>query len=1033
MKGKNKKVYILLSAVACLCAGVVGGLSLSRLDAPVQAQTTYNADTFAMVEGASVRKDARHGIRFATAIGTDKLTEWKTADSAFALGTIILPENVLHAANKDLTVDFKYEANGETYLPSIAYYSHTQSVLTEDPDFPNCKLFNAVLELSTITQSHPDFLTQNLVARSFITLNGKTTYVDETVVRSAAYVGAAALDDGETDDYGVLDSYVRHLESVSLGEAKQINVAVGESKNWTATVSPANVYPVNYTAGDGATLENGVFTATAAGKTTLTASVAGGKKTDTVEICAIEAQTIERKYYAEADAYEYETVHQYNASGKKIDTPTEALAHRNDGAAMTSFYAYNVDDVYYNGEKLRLVRDYIKSAESGYMQISVKTALLAESGRKANVLRLASAQSGDVEVDITTYYEGEDALTEELKDYLNSDLQYNPYAYYSVRDAEMTVATPTNGYLIPGTSTLATTARENMNFYTEGYIGDYYDAGLDWALGQSSAGISGFLSQLATSNESYDATDTFEAYRPTEENPTVYKEKLQARAADLYNTLEIAQSLGKTNSVIITDGVLNDTDRMTIENCYAGKTSHDYTLENWTTAPTFINANVSGSVFTTRQMKSFDHLVAFYTPYVLRYALHPAFGGLMLRDEPNALYMNLVGETYKAVKKIYENIESGFYTYLNPNDSAQTIQTVALPKGSYEHFKAADKQIIVNLLPFYGNSTDAFPYVEGMTTSGNDTAQYTAYKHYLECWFLSSGADYVQMDIYSLYQQGIYRYHNVNVQMAAEVAKKYDAKIAVINSAWRRHSHETVSIGSYVYSTEFKGERLHTYEDMAWMNNLTMMYGASNFGYYTYHTLSDSTGQIVEDGASMVNRDGQKTTIYDYVREINRKAQILAPVILNFDYVQSKYVNTVSTSNTHQSKLTAYASASDSISDSMNTCAKLTNATSSDATHSFLINELCDSKKGNYMYAVMNILDTIDRSTEKKTVELTFAKGITHAWVYFDGQFSVMQVQNGKLSLSMQNGEAYYVIPYDGSHNYDYLTKPNEGWENLWG
>ncbi len=1033
MTNRDKKRCMLLTLAAALCVSVAAGFTYIPTQ-KVEAET-YDNNTFAMIPGASVRKAERHGIRFGTLIGEDKLAAWKAADANFQMGTIILPENIYEEAGKELTVDFEYTVGSATYLPSIAYYSHTKSVLTEDEDYPDCKIFNAVLELSDISKSDPTFLMQNLVARSFVTLNGVTTYVDEMVIRSAAYVGAAALDSGDADELGVLSSYVQHLESVTLFENKQINVAFGDSLLLDATVEPANVFPVKYTLGEGLEAKGSFAKATTAGKTTLTASVAGGKKSDTVEICVVENQEIEKKYYAEEDVYEHETAYQYDEDGVYVGDSAEKLAHRNGSTAYTAFHAYNVDDVYYNGERLIPNQDYSTSAESGYMEIAVKSAVLVASTKRVNVLKFVSAKSGDVEVDVTTYYEGGEELPESLKGYLNSDLQYSPYAYHSVRDAEMTVASQTSDKtLLPGTSTLTTSARADKNFYTEGYIGDYYDAGLDWALGQSAAGISGFLSQLATSNDYYDATDTFEAYRPTAQNPTAYKDKLQVRSEDLYNTLEIAESLGKTNSVIVTDGVLNDTDRLTIENCYSELSSNSLTLENWdATAPTFFNASVSGSVFAKRQMKSFDHLVAFYTPYVLRYALHPAFGGLLLRDEPKALYMNLVGETYKAVKQIYANIEEGTYTYLNPNDSNQTIQYGTLPVGSYEHFKAADKQIIVNLLPFYPSGTSSFPYVEGTGTEySNDNANYTAYKAYLECWFRASGADYVQMDIYSLYQSGIYRYHTVNLQMAAEVAKKYNAKITVINSAWRRHSHS-----SSTFSRSFSGERLHTYEDMQWMNNLTMMYGASNFGYYTYHTLNDNTDQIVEDGASMVTRDGQKTTIYDYVREINAKAQILAPVILNFDYTTgAAYESGFRTSENVLSNGNVYTKTNKYFNNNaQQSFAKLAGVTTSESKYSWLVNELYDSEKGNYMYAVMNTIDTLKGATDynaSKSVSLTFNGGYTHAWVYRDGCFTVMKLTSGKLDLTgMKAGEACYVIPFVEVFDPDYLVNPGD-WGDLW-
>ncbi len=1029
----KKKLRVLLSVAACACAAFAGG-SLYAQQKTVAAES--NAYELSMIQGASVRLvKENHGIRFATLLTDAQMQAWEEADANYELGTLFLPKDVYDYIGKELTVDYAHTdySTGVVYKASAAVFNRTENKLTTNKNYAGYKLFNAVLDISSLGA---DFLTQSLVARSYVTVNGVTYYADP-VVRSAAYVGAAELNRlGESgfaakteEEKEVLTSYVQHLESVSLGGASVINAKVGEPLTLSATVTPAEVgYPVKYTVGEGVTFNGSTVTPTQVGVTTVTASVAL-KVADTVKISVVADQEIERKYYAEKDVYEYATTYQYDTTGtySKSGAATE-LEHRNGETEYLSFSVFNVDEVYCNGTLLTAGYDYTVYQDENRAEVMVEKSLLSSAVMRENVLKFVSEASGDVEVTVKMVYEDEDLLSNSLRGYLNSGLQYNPYAYHSVRDAEMTVASQTDkNQLVPTdsgaktTSSYETTAREDYNFYTDEYIGDYYGAGLNWALGQSAAGVSGFQS---------DETET--SYFPTKENPTLYKTQLQAKWVDLYNTLEIAEDSGELNSVIVTDGVLNDTDRLTIENHYASATSNDLTKANWdSTAPTFINESVSSSVYNTRQFKSFDHLVAFYTPYVLRYALHPAFGGLLLRDEPSALYLNLVAETYRAVKQIYQNIENGFYTYMTMKDSTQTIKTAQLPTGSYEHFKAADKQIIVNLLPFYANSTGFFLGGNNSTDAG----KYEMYKGYLDRWFYASGADYVQADIYSFYQAGIYRYHVVNLQMMAEVADQYDAKIVVVNSAWRRHSREVTKVGSFEISSTFSGERIHEYADLEWMNNLTMMYGASNFGYYTYHTLSDNEKQIVEDGASMVTRDGKKTTIYDYVREINAKAQVLAPVILNFDYVQSQFINTFTGSGdgNHYSKFTDYASSSSYVNGSF---AKLTGVTATDTKHSWLINELQDETRGNYMYAVMNVIDSLKDGTDynvNKSITLSFASEYDYAWVYEDGRFTVRTLTDGSLQLTgLKAGEACYVIPFKANIETDYIVDVDPNWSNAW-
>ncbi len=183
----------------------------------------------------------------------------------------------------------------------------------------------------------------------------------------------------------------------------------------------------------------------------------------------------------------------------------------------------------------------------------------------------------------------------------------------------------------------------------------------------------------------------------------------------------------------------------------------------------------------------------------------------------------------------------------------------------------------------------------------------------------------------------------------------------------------------------------------------------------------------------MITRAGKKTVIYDYAREINAKAQILAPVILEFDYVKGGFYNNFSGSDSGVQfyvKLADYANSSTYLNKSYT---KLTNVKTNDSKYSWIINELYDDAKGNYMYAVMNTIDSLNTTStydDPKSITLTFSGEYTHALVFRNGKFTVENLTNSKLTLSnMVGGDACYVIPYNENGNSvvdtDYIVKPN--------
>ncbi len=291
MKNVKKKLCMALSVAACLCVGVAVNANYAPKTAETVAvaaaeATTYNADEFKFVEGASIRKDAAlNGIRFSVFVGNQSAqadaSYWTDAE----MGVMFIPAKALGESDK-LEVD---TASYGDYEVAVAKFDGNVERLKEDSRFPNGKLFNAVLNLTE--EANAAYRTEALVARAYYTKNGVTTYFDQ-IKRAPAYVANEAIvKDGETDE--VVKSY---LEGVVI-TANDVNVKKGGDYKKATT----NVYGLVPT-----------YSALADGK--VTASIAKGYKSVEFNVAELQDQrTFYNKYYTPADSFTYDLYGELNA------------------------------------------------------------------------------------------------------------------------------------------------------------------------------------------------------------------------------------------------------------------------------------------------------------------------------------------------------------------------------------------------------------------------------------------------------------------------------------------------------------------------------------------------------------------------------------------------------------------------------------------------------------------------------------------------------------------------------------------------
>ncbi len=383
---------------------------------------------------------------------------------------------------------------------------------------------------------------------------------------------------------------------------------------------------------------------------------------------------------------------------------------------------------------------------------------------------------------------------------------------------------------------------------------------------------------------------------------------------------------------------------------------------------TSLGITVDSARFATR-----DALDRFIYDQLAPYKDHPAFYGVMLADEPSYHNAYCYGEVYKSIKRV-------------------------MP----------DCYVQYNLLPMehsFGTIKYRYPGLGDKSSATNAEIE-TAYKSYVESYLDTMGTDYIQYDDYPFKsaEEGVLFWKETvpyvdptslrNIQLVAEIAKErgLDVKVVTQSSLMR-----TGGASGAVHIRQL------TENDARWLNNYLMGFGVKQINYFTYWTKAacSSSGEYFVDGGSFVNRDGTTTAIYDFMKTIMADNTKFAPTIMNFDYSASQIFgsnNDSDLNNEHiswSSSLTAAAS-----------FRWVTGVTTS--LEYTLVTELYDKDNYNYMYMVMNTIDTYYGGTQSVTV--TLDSSITKFYVY-DQSGNRTEVEGNTYTVSLAAGQAIYIMP----------------------
>ncbi len=435
------------------------------------------------------------------------------------------------------------------------------------------------------------------------------------------------------------------------------------------------------------------------------------------------------------------------------------------------------------------------------------------------------------------------------------------------------------------------------------------------------------------------------------------------------------------------------------------------------------------------------------------YINHPAFGGVLMIDEPPIWMLDeslpntqeytksgTFGFTYKTVKRVAQEVfgkdifihanvlPAGLYSDASYGHGvgqrfpeltvARYGEITGMDVSSY----AVDSNGYAKSSTFY---TDLTEYVDtlGSTDAGLTSLmerdvileiQRERYGLYCQKFLEATGADYLMPDIYPM-RDGVLasNRHLMEIQTAAEVAAQYGADLHLITQTMKHLDGERL-------------ERPLLENDLRWMNNILLSYGVKNIVYFTYHVHGSDGSTNFDKDSSFVDETGEKTDVWFTMQQIMSENKAFEKTYQSFDIQSIKtYYNTLAVFDGE------YGSASNDI--KFNDGSLYVNDT---VTFTALKNVKVDgefttvseykSANGAYMYAIMNMTDGkfANDSAAHQSATLTFGSQYTHAILWRNGEKKLVALdENHSLEIENAAGEAVFVIVY----KYTESSNQNDG------
>ena len=275
-----------------------------------------------------------------------------------------------------------------------------------------------------------------------------------------------------------------------------------------------------------------------------------------------------------------------------------------------------------------------------------------------------------------------------------------------------------------------------------------------------------------------------------------------------------------------------------------------------------------------------------------------------------------------------------------------------------------DLMFYVNLFPTY---------------SSLDQRDGRTYKAYIDEYIEKVKTDYISYDHYPLMQasQGSYVKEDYlyNLEVVSNAAKKADIPFWVFIQ----------SMGFWVAGAQ---NRVPDESDIRWQVYNSLAFGAKAIQHFTYWTpLQDDVTVFSE---AMITKDGERTPIYDAVKNVNHEILNFDHIYLNFDHVG------VMTFPENNAPPELYIE---------NRLEQFAPVKSVDSEHPIVIG-CFEDKDGNQAIIVVNYTDPAADLTNDVTIKLDKVKEM----IAHDSSGSThSKLKGGKLELTLQPGEGKFI------------------------
>ena len=219
---------------------------------------------------------------------------------------------------------------------------------------------------------------------------------------------------------------------------------------------------------------------------------------------------------------------------------------------------------------------------------------------------------------------------------------------------------------------------------------------------------------------------------------------------------------------------------------------------------------------------------------------------------------------------------------------------------------------------------------------------------------------------------------------------------------------QTIPYGGEVYPAGAEGsrDRIPTYEDVRMQEYTALAFGFDRISCFCYGTPCVYS-EFTEEQVGMIDRDGNRTSIYYATAKANNEIKAFDHVLKQFEW-QGVFTNDGG-KRTDTKRLTT-----------RKIFAKLKNRTPINkiggldkvySTQDTLFGHFLDFES-NAGYMVVNLNDTSLNLTDQVTMTFEQDYGYKKALCYIGGQKQILEIVNNALTLDLGVGEGVFVIPY---------------------